>query len=472
METIFSHCNKFKLLMILILILILIVGCGKNEKNENNYKERLLHSFPDYEKEAFEKTLIKEINDNMYYFLSEPLHLYEEKVLEYITFEQISSYSTESVKQMITILFPSNGTEYIYSVMEICDHGKIRTELSKLSKDENVMNSLLSRSAKFAYEGSIIIPRGIKPDVKQNMDHKFLSFKEKNLNEPNEPVQWKDGNLVGINDGENVITYTYDDESYRTSKSVNGFTTYFIYENNHLLQESNDLYTVDYLYEYDERNDYYNPIGFVVDDITYKYLRNEANVIVGVLDDNNIQIVKYEYDEYSRLIQVLGINSNNEWINKSIDTNFIGNKNHILSEANYFDSETGWYYYYRSYFDTKNKVFIIDKSYNKNLQLVNQLEDILQDEFGSKVGSFNIFIKDFDENDLTTEVLIQDSESTDRFIIMKYNLCTGVFMYNETVNSNHFNTSNEKDELMKEYEYFNNKMSESSINTFLKYDNE
>ena len=104
----------------------------------------------------------------------------------------------------------------------------------------------------------------------------------------NKTLEWdRVRNLVKY---DNIATYSYDINGVRLSKTVNGVKTNYYYENNKLLFEDNGnkLY-----FNYDSKG----LEGFTSEVYgEYHYKKNILGDIIGIIDSNNIEIVKYEYD--------------------------------------------------------------------------------------------------------------------------------------------------------------------------------
>lgn len=114
---------------------------------------------------------------------------------------------------------------------------------------------------------------------------------------------WQNGRqLAGItNSSKNqTITYKYNESGIRTQKTVNGITTNYYLDGSKVIYEqtgNNVIY-----YTYDENG---NVIGLKYNDTQYYYIKNGQNDIVGILDSNLNQVVKYEYDSWGNIIKVL-----------------------------------------------------------------------------------------------------------------------------------------------------------------------
>lgn len=149
---------------------------------------------------------------------------------------------------------------------------------------------------------------------------------------------WENGRqLYSIKDNANTYFYTYDDQGYRTSKTVNGITTYYNTKWGLLLSQSSDN---NFLYfQYDNLG---NPFGFVYNDVQYFYAMNQFGDIISIIDANGNKIADYEYDEWGQIISISATDNESEKI---------ANINPLRYRGYYYDVETGYYYLQSRYYD-------------------------------------------------------------------------------------------------------------------------
>ena len=93
------------------------------------------------------------------------------------------------------------------------------------------------------------------------------------------------------------------------------------------------------------RNDVDNLVGFKYNDLTYYYVKNLQNDIIGILDSNYNLIVNYRYDSWGNILSITDINGND--IN---DDNHVGNINPFRYRSYYYDIETKLYYLNSRYY--------------------------------------------------------------------------------------------------------------------------
>ena len=167
------------------------------------------------------------------------------------------------------------------------------------------------------------------------------------------PLNWHDSmtfsweygrRLKGVTKGTDNISYTYDADGLRTSKTVNGTKTDYYWLDGVLQGQKTGNEHIIFLY--DENGTAY---GMLVDNngtqSYYYYLFNLQGDVVGIMDSTGNTVVEYTYDAWGQLLSVTG---NTE----------LGNKNPIRYRGYYYDSETGFYYLQSRYYDPYVQRFI------------------------------------------------------------------------------------------------------------------
>ena len=156
----------------------------------------------------------------------------------------------------------------------------------------------------------------------------------------NKEYTWNTGrNLASITDGENNYSYTYDEEGIRTSKTVNGVTTYYHTKDGVIVSQSDGTNTM--YFQYDAKG---VPFGCIYNGTQYFYITNQMGDVVGITDSTGTIIAQYEYDEWGSVLST----SNND----------IANINPIRYRGYYQDAETGYYYLQSRYYDASICRFI------------------------------------------------------------------------------------------------------------------
>lgn len=112
--------------------------------------------------------------------------------------------------------------------------------------------------------------------------------------------------LVNYSDNLVNISFQYDENGYIIERTDNdtGIISNYIYDNNKLITEIKENIRNDYLY--DENNKLY---GFIQNGVNvYYYVRDSRGNILGIVDNNGILVVKYNYDAYGHNISHTGTN--------------------------------------------------------------------------------------------------------------------------------------------------------------------
>ena len=156
------------------------------------------------------------------------------------------------------------------------------------------------------------------------------------------------------------ISYTYDPDGLRTSKTVNGTTTKYHVMNGTLLGQTKGSDTIVFLY--DEKANRY---GFDYNGTKYYYIFNVQGDVIGILNQAGQKIVSYTYDPWGKVLSVDGS-----------EASTIGQINPIRYRGYYYDTETGFYYLQSRYYDPTTRRFLNS--------------DILVGNVGS-VGQNNLF---------------------------------------------------------------------------------
>ena len=154
---------------------------------------------------------------------------------------------------------------------------------------------------------------------------------------------WQHGRrLASVSHGDDSISYTYDPDGIRTSKTVNGTTTKYHVMNGTLLGQTKGSDTIVFLY--DEKANRY---GFDYNGTKYYYIFNVQGDVIGILNQSGSQIVSYQYDPWGKVLSVDGTQAST-----------IGQLNPIRYRGYYYDTETGFYYLQSRYYDPITRRFL------------------------------------------------------------------------------------------------------------------
>lgn len=159
---------------------------------------------------------------------------------------------------------------------------------------------------------------------------------------------WNTGrNLESIIDGDNNYSYTYDENGIRTSKTVNGVTTYYNTRNGVIISQSDGTNTMYFQYDMNGL-----PIGFIYNGTQYFYMTNQMGDIIAITDSNGDIIIQYVYDEWGKLLNIYTVNED------SAEQIEVANTNPLRYRGYYYDTETGYYYLQSRYYDSNICRFI------------------------------------------------------------------------------------------------------------------
>ncbi len=148
----------------------------------------------------------------------------------------------------------------------------------------------------------------------------------------NKELTWLGRQLLGITEGESTVSYTYNGDGQRTSKTVNGVNTEYIYNGEILAGQKtgNDII----VFMYDNNSDAF---GFIYNSTEYYYIKNAQNDVTAIADSNGNVLARYYYDAWGKVLEITG---NTE----------IAGLNPIRYRSYYYDAETGWYYLKSRYY--------------------------------------------------------------------------------------------------------------------------
>ena len=176
---------------------------------------------------------------------------------------------------------------------------------------------------------------------------------------------WTNRRLTSATSTDNSISYTYNYDGIRTSKTINGITTYYVVdENNNVVKQyelENDVETNVIEFVYDSNG---SPIYFTYNNATYYYEKNLQGDIVAILDANGNTVVEYAYNIWGELVSITGTLA---------DT--IGAINPLRYRGYYYDTETNLYYLQSRYYSPDLMRFI------------SQDDPVLSNDQGQPLGS-------------------------------------------------------------------------------------
>ena len=160
--------------------------------------------------------------------------------------------------------------------------------------------------------------------------------------------------VCGVRSFDN-ISYTYDENGIRASKTADGITTEYYLDGTRLIEQSNGTDTLHFNYD---RNG--EAIGFThfylstgYDDPTmceYIYVKNAQGDVVGIYNSLGDLKVSYTYDPWGKL---LSVESDFDQYERDISL-----LNPFRYRGYYYDDETGLYYLQSRYYDPETGRFL------------------------------------------------------------------------------------------------------------------
>ena len=103
--------------------------------------------------------------------------------------------------------------------------------------------------------------------------------------------------MATATDGTTNVSYTYDSDGIRTSKTVNGVTHTYVYASGKLLRETYGSNTLDFFYSTSGQ-----PYALSYNGVTYYYITNLQGDVMSIVDGSGAVVASYEYDPYGNII--------------------------------------------------------------------------------------------------------------------------------------------------------------------------
>ena len=152
--------------------------------------------------------------------------------------------------------------------------------------------------------------------------------------------------------------YTYDHNGQRVKKAVNGVTTEYMLHGKLVtgIKSGSDVLKI----AYDEQS---RPAMVEYNGVWYGYVKNLQGDIVGIIDNNGTEVVKYSYDAWGKVMSTSGSKAGT-----------LGKANPFRYRGYVYDEETGLYYLRSRYYSPEWGRFLnADLMVGKNELLSNNV---------------------------------------------------------------------------------------------------
>jgi RHS repeat-associated protein len=153
------------------------------------------------------------------------------------------------------------------------------------------------------------------------------------------PLTWEKGRQLKSFDG---ITYTYNANGIRTSKTVDGVKHTYILDGTKILKETWGSSSIVPLYDNEDA-----VCGMIYDNTPYYFHKNLQGDIITITDKNGNGIVGYTYDAWGKCTVTFDVSGCD-----------VATVNPYRYRGYYFDNEIGMYYLQSRYYDANVGRFI------------------------------------------------------------------------------------------------------------------
>ena len=165
-------------------------------------------------------------------------------------------------------------------------------------------------------------------------------------------MTWQNGRqLATLQKGTDAVSYTYDADGLRTSKTVNGQTTQYFWDDRGVMYKQANT-GGNFLWFYADPDGTIGSINY--NDARYALLKNAQGDVIGLADSSGSIVALYSYDSWGNIISITDGSGNDV----SNNPTHIANINPIRYRGYYYDAETGFYYLRSRYYDPEMCRFI------------------------------------------------------------------------------------------------------------------
>lgn len=112
---------------------------------------------------------------------------------------------------------------------------------------------------------------------------------------------WQGGRelATAVNNG-TAISYSYNENSIRTKKTVGGVATEYYLDGDTMVAEKKGSNLITYMF--DESGERY---GFLYNNTPYYYVRNMQGDVIRILNSSGSIVAKYEYDAWGKVLKII-----------------------------------------------------------------------------------------------------------------------------------------------------------------------
>lgn len=257
----------------------------------------------------------------------------------YDNFERLMSENNYDLNNRVDYVYDLEGNIQSVNTYDLENNSLITSD--NYAYDNNYQDQLIRFNDKIITYDGIGNPLSIgEATLKWNMGRRLIEYTKNNNN----------------------IKFEYDYDGYRTKKVVNNLITKYCYEDSKLILENKNGEILRYIYD-----EVSGLIGFIYNDEMYYYKKNNQNDIIGILNENLLEVVSYNYDSWGKLLNVSGTTPENY---------DIGLLNPFRYRCYYYDSETELYY-------------LKDRYYSPTIRRFLNMDVVLNSE--STVDGFNLY---------------------------------------------------------------------------------
>ena len=274
------------------------------------------------------------------------------EVVNYIAFAFVYGYNENEM----TV---DNAEVNISPLIQSSEDSKNETS-EKEAVDEEVLSESIDKSKPYMQTSSEYDNTGNYVTSETNEQGSTTKYSYDEIGNPltyrdGMSMTWKNGRqLATLTNGDTSISYGYDSDSVRTTKTVNGVKYTYAYLNGQLMYETRG--DAKFYYSYDANGILYNVRYTLTDggtEYSYYYTHNSRGDIVGIYNGAGELKAHYEYDAWGNVISITDNNGN-----AITNPNHIGNLNPFRYRGYYYDTESGFYYLMSRYYDPVTHRFI------------------------------------------------------------------------------------------------------------------